>query len=293
MRPSVNERLASGRILLCDGAMGTMLQAAGLEAGEVPELMNLQRAERVLAVHLAYVAAGADIITTNTFGGTRVKMARADAEALVEEANKTGAQIAREAAGDHVLVAGSLGPTGELLAPLGDLSEEDACAAYAEQAAALAKGGVDLFLIETMSDLGEVKAAVAGIRRVSNLPIFCTMTFDTGGRTMMGVAPAQAAAALAELNVDAFGANCGQGPAEMEAVAREMLAARPRATVIVQPNAGVPTLVGDRAVYDVEPEQMAEFARRYAALGVRIIGSCCGSTPAHTAAIACALEGLR
>lgn len=292
-RKSLRQRLAMGKVLLCDGAMGTMLQAAGLDLGEVPELLNLERPERVMAVHLGYVAAGVDIITTNTFGGTRLKMGRGGAAEMVREANREGARLARLAAAGNVFVAGSLGPTGQLLQPFGDLSLEEAVEAYAEQAAALADGGVDVFLVETMSDLNEAKAAIAGIMKVSQLPVFCTMTFDTGGRTMMGVSPQQAALALSELGVDAFGANCGQGPEEMEGVARELLATSPDAVVICQPNAGVPTLEEGRAVYSAGPETMGEYARRYAALGVRIVGSCCGSTPAHTEMIGRALQGYR
>ncbi|MCL4464867.1 MAG: homocysteine S-methyltransferase family protein [Chloroflexi bacterium] len=293
MRKTLRQRLTEGKVLLCDGAMGTMLQAAGLEAGEVPELWNLRCPERVLAVHLAYVAAGVDIVTTNTFGGTRIKMARAGVADEVGEANRQGAQLAREAAAGNVFVAGSLGPTGELLEPFGTLSPAEAADAYAEQAAALVKGGVDLFLIETMSDLAEATAAVMGVRRVSNLPVFCTLSFDTGGRTMMGVSPKQAAEMLAELAVEAFGANCGLGPDEMEGVAREFLIAKPGAAIICQPNAGVPSLEEGRSVYSASPETMAEYARRYAALGVRVVGSCCGSTPAHTEMIGWALEGYR
>jgi len=293
MRKPLRKALAGGKALLCDGAMGTMLQAAALELGGVPEMLNLRRPERVLAVHLAYLAAGADIITSNTFGGSRIKLARAGVPEVMETANRAGAEIARQAAGQQAYVAGSMGPTGELLEPYGNLAEADAIAAFAAQARALAEGGVDVFLIETMSDLREVQAAVAGIRQVSELPIFCTMTFDTGGRTMMGVSPAYAAAALADLGLDGFGANCGVGPEEMEAVVRDMLRERPQAVVIAQPNAGLPSVEEDRPVYSVDAESMAEFARRYAALGVRVIGSCCGSTPAHTAAIARALEGYR
>ncbi|MHB1130939.1 MAG: homocysteine S-methyltransferase family protein [Chloroflexota bacterium] len=293
MVKTLRQRLASGRVLLCDGAMGTMLQAAGLELGEAPELLNLEHPERVLAVHLAYVAAGVDIVTTNSFGGTRLKMGRAGAAEQVRAANRAAAQIARQAASANVFVAGDLGPTGELLEPYGELTRETAIAAYAEQAAALAEGGVDLFLVETMADLGEATAAVAGIRQASDLPIFCTMTFDAGGRTMMGVSPRQAGEALLAAGVDAFGANCGTGPEDMENVARELLAVRPGVAVICQPNAGLPSLEAGQTVYDASPEKMAEYARRFAALGVRVIGSCCGSTPAHTEVVGRALEGYR
>ncbi|MHB1004754.1 MAG: homocysteine S-methyltransferase family protein [Chloroflexota bacterium] len=293
MGRAVREALASGKILLCDGAMGTMLQAGGADLGEAPELLNLEYPERVLAVHLAYVAAGAQIITTNTFGGCRINLARAGVADRIVAVNRAGAQIARQAAGAGAFVAGDIGPTGEVLAPYGTLKPAEAAAAYAEQARALAEGGADLFLVETMSDLAEARAAVEGIRQASDLPVFCTMTFDTGGRTMMGVSPARAAEALADLDLDAFGANCGLGPDGMEDAVREMRRARPEAMLIAQPNAGLPSLDDGKAVYGATPETMAEYARRFAALGVRIVGSCCGSTPAHTAAIGQALADYR
>ncbi len=293
MAKALWERLASGRVIVSDGAMGTMLQAAGLEPGETPDLLNLRHPELVLAVHLGYVAAGADFVTTNTFGGNRCKLARAGLAHLVREINRAAVELAREASGGQVLVAGNVGPTGDLLEPYGGLSEAEAVAAFAEQAETLAAAGVDLFLIQTMADLAEARAAVAGVRQVSDLPILCTMSFDVGGRTMMGVSPAQAATALAELDLAGFGANCGQGPEEMESVLRTMLKATPQAVLVAQPNAGLPSLRDGVAVYDADPETMAEYARRYAALGVRIVGACCGSTPAHIEAICRALADYR
>lgn len=293
MRRSLKEALNIGSVLVCDGAMGTMLQSAGLETGAAPELLNVENPERVAEVHRAYVAAGADIITTNTFGGSPLKLARAGFAEHMAKANRAGARVARAAAGDAVFVAGSMGPTGELLAPYGELSEEEAATGFAAQAQALAEGGVDLFLIETMSDLGEVRAAVEGIRRVSDLPIMCTLSFDAGGRTMMGVSPRQAAETLTELGIDGYGANCGQGPEDMEGVVGELLQARPGAVVIAQPNAGLPTLVDGQTVYDASPERMAAYARRYVEAGARVVGSCCGSKPAHTRAIAEAVKGER
>ncbi len=293
MGKTLRERLAAGRVIVSDGAMGTMLQAAGLAPGETPDLLNLRQPERVLAVHLGYIAAGADFVTTNTFGGNRRKLARAGLDQLRREINRAAVELAREASGGQVLVAGNVGPTGELLEPYGALTEAVAVAAFAEQAEVLAAAGVDFFLVQTMADLAEARAAVAGIRRVSDLPILCTLSFDIGGRTMMGVAPAQAATALAELDLAGFGANCGQGPEEMELVLREMLRATPQAVLVAQPNAGLPSLQDGVTVYGADPESMAEYARRYAALGVRIIGSCCGSTPAHIEAICQALADYR
>lgn len=293
MRMSLRERLAAGGVLVSDGAMGTMLQAAGMSEGEVPELWNLEKPERVMAVHQGYAAAGADIITTNTFGGNRIKLERAGAAGSLAEANRAAVRIAREVAGTTAYVAGDLGPTGEMLEPFGSLAYAQAVDAYAEQAALLAEAGVDLLFIETMSDLEEVKAAVEGIRRVCDLPIFCSMTFDMGGRTMMGVAPARAAAVLSDLGVEAFGSNCGLGPEEMELVVREMLEAKPEAVIIAQPNAGVPELEDGKAVYSATPATMAEYARRFVALGARVVGSCCGSTPAYTQAIVEAVRDYR
>jgi 5-methyltetrahydrofolate--homocysteine methyltransferase len=288
------EFLENQPLVLGDGAMGTMLHAAGLPSGTAPELWNVTHPEVVRGIYRAYVDAGSQVIETNTFGGTRYRLARHGLEDRVAELNRAGAALAREVVqeafkerGRVVLVAGSIGPSGEMLAPLGILSTADARAAFAEQAAALAEGGVDFFLIETMSALEEVQAAVEGIRSVSDLPVAATMTFDTGFRTMMGVRPARAVQALHELGVRVIGANCGKGPEEMERVMSEMVAVKPPDVyLIAQANAGLPKTGPDGQLqYDATPEVMAAYAVRMRELGVRYIGACCGSTPAHIAAM--------
>ncbi|OQA44706.1 MAG: Bifunctional homocysteine S-methyltransferase/5,10-methylenetetrahydrofolate reductase [Chloroflexi bacterium ADurb.Bin325] len=282
-------------VVIGDGAMGTMLQAAGLTTGGAPEAWNVARPDVVKGIYQGYAAAGSQIITTNSFGGTRYRLGREQLEAHVHEYNVAAARLAREVAdaADHeVLVAGSMGPTGEIMEPLGALTPEGARAAFAEQAAALAEGGVDFFLIETMSALDEVEAAVEGIRSASDLPIAVTMTFDTRFRTMMGVKPVQAVRALYDLGVRVIGANCGNGPAEIERVISEMVEARPDGVfLIAQSNAGLPRYVDKQIHYDGTPEVMADYAAKMKALGVSYIGACCGSTPTHIAAMKRALAG--
>jgi methionine synthase I (cobalamin-dependent) len=277
--------------ILGDGAMGTMLQAAGLVTGGIPEEWNSSHPEAVREVHQAYLDAGAQVITTNSFGGNCYRLAREGMEERVHELDLAAAQLAREAASasDHaVLVAGSMGPTGELFAPLGKLEPEAAEDAYAEQAASLIEGGVDFILIETMSALEEVEAAVLGARRATGLPIAVTMTFDTNFRTMMGVKPSKALQHIYGLGVRVLGANCGNGPAEIERVMEEMTASKPEGVFLVaQSNAGIPSFdaATGRMRYDATPEVMAAHAVKMRELGVRYIGACCGSTPAHIRAM--------
>ncbi len=281
-------------VVLGDGAMGTMLHAAGLDSGGAPEEWNVSRPEVIRGIYQSYVDAGSQVITTNTFGGTSCRLGREDLAGHAHAFNVAGARLARAVAdgADHpVLVAGDIGPTGEILAPLGPLQPADAQAAFAEQAAALAEGGADFFLIETMSALEEVEAAVQGIRSVSDLPIAVTMTFDTHFRTMMGVKPERALKALYGMGVRVIGANCGNGPAEIERIIGEMVAVKPADVYLVaQSNAGLPKFVDGVIHYDGTPEVMAENALKMQALGVRYIGACCGSTPAHIAAMKAALE---
>jgi 5-methyltetrahydrofolate--homocysteine methyltransferase len=206
----------------------------------------------------------------------------------VAEVNRTAAQIARSVADEHgLLVAGDLGPTGELLAPLGALTREEAQGLFAEQLIGLVEGGIDLVLVETLSDLGEAEAALAAAREVApGLPVAVTMSFDTNMRTMMGVRPADAVAHLATAGADAVGANCGRGPAEMEIIAAEMTRARiGDLLLIAQSNAGLPQVVGDHFEYDASADDLAAHASRLAELGIDLIGGCCGSTPAHIAAM--------
>lgn len=288
----LEELLASSEYILLDGAMGTMLFSSGLENGASPEEWNLSHPDRIRTVHRHYIDAGARVILTNTFGGTRFRLKLHGIDDRVVEINETAANLARaeaDAASQPVVVAGSMGPSGELLAPMGTMTFEQAREAFAEQASGLAAGGVDVLWVETMSDIDEVRAAVAGARQASDLPVVATMSFDTHGRTMMGVTPAQAAEALGDLDLFAFGANCGANLADTEMAIQAMREVNPNIPLIIKPNAGIPHWEGSDLVYDGTPEVMAGYARRARGLGARMIGTCCGSTSAHTLAMAEAL----
>jgi 5-methyltetrahydrofolate--homocysteine methyltransferase len=287
--------LAEHETVLFDGGMGTLLQERGLDEGRAGELWNVEEPDRIRAIHQEYAAAGATVLTTNTFGGTRPRLAMHGLGDRVVELNRAAAEIARSVAAEHgALVAGDLGPTGELLSPLGTLEPADAQAIFEEQLSGLVAGGIDLVLIETMSDLAEVAAAVAAARTVApDLPIVATLSFDTNLRTMMGVTPAQAVESLVAAEVEAVGANCGRGPDEMEQIAEQLAAARPDTSdvlLIAQSNAGLPVLMGDRFGYDVPVSDLADHARRLHEIGIDLIGACCGSTPAHVAAMHDALD---
>jgi len=285
--------LETGQPILLDGAMGTMLMDAGLVQGDPPEEWNVTHPDRIRAVHKGYIEAGSRVILTNSFGGTRFRLEMHGMEDRVFELNKAAAQNARaeaDAALDLVAVAGSIGPTGQLFEPMGTLTFEDAKAAFAEQAKGLAEGGVDVFWVETMSDLNEVKAAVEGARSVSDLPIVTTMSFDTHGHTMMGVSPVKALETLGKLDVVAIGANCGTGSDELEVAVKAMREANPEAVIVAKANAGIPQVVkGGDIVYNGTPEVMAKYALNVRDLGVAMIGGCCGSTPKHIRAMAEAL----
>lgn len=287
------DELSNAGVLIADGATGTMLQAAGLSAGAAPERWNLENPEAIKDLHRSYADAGADLILTNTFGGSRVRLRRENLAEKTVEINREAARLAREVAGDHIFVLGDLGPTGEMLAPLGTLTYDDAVAVFAEQAGALAEGGVDAMLIETMSDLNEAKAAVEGAKQATDLPILVTMSFDTKGRTMMGVKPEQAAEVLWALDVAVMGANCGRTLSETLDAIRAMREAVPDAVLMAKPNAGLPHTEDGELVYDVTPDVMANYALKFAALGIKIFGGCCGSTPAHIRAVADALRASR
>jgi 5-methyltetrahydrofolate--homocysteine methyltransferase len=285
--------LAASGPILADGAMGTMLFEAGLTSGDSPERWNVERPDVIRAVHLAYRDAGSRILLTNTFGGNRFRLALHGLDSRVGELNEAAARLAAEVAhapGSDAVVAGDIGPSGGILAPLGDLERADAVKGFAEQAAALRAGGVDVFWIETMSALEEVEAVVEGVRQAApDVPAVVTMSFDTHGHTMMGVSPEQAAKELTALGAAAVGGNCGLGPAELLPVMVAMRAATPAAVLIAKPNAGLPVLEDGKAVYRGSPEEMADYARRLTAAGVRIVGGCCGSAPAHLRAMAQAL----
>jgi methionine synthase I (cobalamin-dependent) len=267
-----------------------MLQAAGLPTGLPGEAWVLERPEEIMALHRAYLDAGAQLILTSTFGGTRARLRAAGLEANVSEISKRAAELARQVAGDDVYVGGDIGPTGEMMPPLGRLTYETAVEMFAEQAGALAAGGVDCIYIETMSDLNEAKAAVEGTQRACDLPVLCTFSFDTRGHTGMGVNPTQAAQAVAEMGVVGVGANCGHAPEEVLDILPRIQQAAPGAYLVAKPNAGIPRMVKREVVYDATPERMAGLARQYVELGACIVGACCGSSPAHIAAIAAAVH---
>jgi 5-methyltetrahydrofolate--homocysteine methyltransferase len=278
-----------GDVRVGDGAMGTMLQNAGLDDGGAPELWNVEKADVIERILTEYADAGAQLLTTNTFGGSRPRLQMHGLEDRVIELNRAAAQIARGVADAHegVFVLGDIGPSGELLEPMGTLTPESAQELFAEQMRGLVEGGVDGFLIETMSDLAEVRAAIAAAHDVApDLPVVATLSFDTNLHTMMGVSPAQAVVELSAMGADMVGANCGRGFEEMRTIVERMVPARPEGVLLmIQSNAGLPELVGADFVYNGTPEGMAELASDLKAMGVNVVGSCCGSTPEHTAAI--------
>ncbi len=289
------ELLQSESVLLLDGAMGTELFARGLVSGGSPEAWNVEAPERVQDVHKAYVDAGSNIILTNSFGGTRYRLKLHDLQDSVVELNRAAAQNARVAADAverTVLVAGSMGPTGELLVPMGSMTYDECRAAFAEQARGLVEGGVDILWVETMSDLNEVKAAVEGARSASaDIPICATMSYDTRGRTMMGVTGAQMVQELGGLGLTAVGANCGNNLIDTEAALAEMHAAAPDLILIAKANAGMPRFEGDKLIYDGTPDVMAAYADRVRGNGIALIGGCCGSGPAHIRMMRQVLDG--
>jgi 5-methyltetrahydrofolate--homocysteine methyltransferase len=279
--------------VLFDGGMGTLLQERGLEGGGAGELWNVEHPDVIRKIHTEYAEAGARVLTTNTFGGTEPRLEMHGIGDRVHDVNKAAAEIAREVAQQHgAFVAGDLGPTGELMAPMGTLDEKQASALFEAQLRGLVDGGIDLVIIETISDLTEMRAAIAAAQTVApDLPIVATFSFDTNLHTMMGVAPAQAVTDLADSGVDAIGANCGRGLAELESIVSAMVDVRPDGLMLVgQSNAGLPHLVGDHFVYDATVEDVAQHAVRLREMGIDLIGSCCGSTPAFTAAMRDALS---
>jgi len=273
--------------VILDGATGTQLMEAGLLFGDPPEWWNVlpDKRDKVRAVYRGYLEAGSQVILTNTFGGNPFRLKMHNLQARTFELNAVGAAMAREEAADCV-VAGDIGPSGEIFEPMGTLTYAAAVEGFRAQAEGLAAGGVDLFWIETMSDLREVQAAVEGARLAApHLPIVATMTFDTRGFTMMGVSPAQAVEELSKLDLAAIGGNCGNGPDELEAVIYAMRMVNGDIPLVAKSNAGMPKMMNGRATYDASPEVMAEAARRLRAFGATLIGACCGSTPAHIRAI--------
>ncbi len=281
----LHQALSGTAHLLFDGGMGTMLQAAGLAAGELPELLCLTNPQEITEIHRAYVNAGSQVITTNTFGANRHKL---DGRATVEEVFSAAVACARQAGAG--LVAADIGPLGALLRPMGTMTFDEAYDLFAQQAAAAQAAGADLFIIETMTDLAEIKAAVLACREHSDLPIIATMTFEADGRTFLGTSPEVAAVTLDALGVDALGINCSQGPAELRPLARRMLAVTEK-PVIVQANAGLPHVEDGHTVFDIDPDEYAQAAAGMIEDGVGILGGCCGTDPRYIARMAKLLQG--
>jgi methionine synthase I (cobalamin-dependent) len=293
MTDRLTSLLAERPWLLADGATGSNLFDRGLQSGDAPELWNADHPERVAGLARAFVEAGADIILTNSFGGTRYRLKLHKAADRVAELNEKAAAIARgeaDRAGRVVLVGGSIGPTGEILEPLGPLGLNDARDAFAEQAAALARGGADLLWIETMSSVEETEAAVAGAR-TCGLPVVATLSFDTNGRTMMGITPSELALLHRKHHLAACGSNCGVSPSELVASIVNLAAASdPSAILVAKANCGIPQYVDGALRFNGTPELMAQYACLSLDAGARIIGGCCGTTPEHLRLMRRALE---
>ena len=278
------------RVLVLDGAMGTMLQERGLAPGGCPEQMNLNAPAVVVGVHAEYAAAGADIIVANSFGGSRAKLAHYGLEGQVREINARAVELARQGAGADRFVAASIGPTGRFLEPVGDAGFEEMVAIFGEQVEAFVAAGADLITLETFLDIRELRAAVVACREYSALPILALMTFDDGGRTVLGTPPEAAAVTLDALCVDVIGSNCGLGIEGIYQILEKMRSVT-NLPLIAQANAGLPVLVDGQTVFPGTPEEMTAYHQRLIELGVRIIGGCCGTTPAHIRAMRAALEG--
>jgi len=292
MKASLLDELAR-RPLLCDGAMGTQLFAAGLAPGACGEVWNAQNAKAVEAIHARYRSAGCDLVTTNTFGGTSIALERHGLAARADELNRAGAAAARRAVGDGAWVLGDVGPLGAFLEPLGEVTPEAATEMFAAQVRALRAGGADAVVVETMSDATEMAVAVTAARAAGACPVIATYAFGKGDRseafrTMMGVGVDAALGAAVDAGADVVGANCGisLGLDDYRRLADALVKAARGRWVILQPNAGSPETVGGKLVYGATPAAMAEMVPAMLACGVRIVGGCCGTTPEHLAAMA-------
>jgi 5-methyltetrahydrofolate--homocysteine methyltransferase len=281
---NILHELKQNKILLSDGALGTILQSKGLKPGECPELWNFTHRSEVKAIAESYLEAGSDIITTNSFGGSRIKLSLYGLGDRTFEINQTAASIYREAAGTDHHVAGSIGPTGKMLL-MGDVTETELFDNFSEQAKALEKGGADVIIVETMSDADEASLAVKAARASTSCTVIITMTFssDTNGtyHTMMGVSPEEMVISMKEAGAHIIGSNCGNGIRDMIGIVKAIRSADDKIPLIIQANAGIPELIEGRTVFQELPEMMASYVPDLIKAGVNIIGGCCGTTPAH------------
>jgi 5-methyltetrahydrofolate--homocysteine methyltransferase len=281
---NILDELKIGKVLLSDGAWGTFLQAKGLSPGECPEIWNITRRNDVLNIAESYLSAGSDIIETNSFGGSRIKLSQYGYGDRVSEINEAASSISREAAGKNKHVAGSMGPTGKMLM-MGDVIEDELYDGFREQAIALEKGGADIIIIETMSDLDEARLAVKAARENTVCTVIITMTFskDLAGKffTMMGVSPAEMTISMKKAGAHIIGSNCGNGTEDMIGVVKEIRATDKDIPVMIQANAGTPEFIDGVTHYRESPEIMASFVPRLLEAGANIIGGCCGTTPEH------------
>jgi len=292
----ITQEAAGGKVLVSDGAWGTMLQKKGLQPGECPELWCLTHRADVLAIARDYIEAGADLIKTNSFGGTSFKLEFFGLAGRAGEINEQAAAISREAAGKNKHVIASMGPTGKMLL-MGDVTEEEIKSAFRAQAIAIEKGGADAACIETMSDLTEACLAIRAVKENTGLEIICTFTFEKTAsgeyRTMMGVSPADMAGACLEAGADIIGSNCGNGFEQMPPIVAEIRKAAPGVPILVHANAGRPVTRDGQTVFPDTPELVAAKVPAIIAAGANIIGGCCGTTPEHIRAIAGAVRGMR
>jgi 5-methyltetrahydrofolate--homocysteine methyltransferase len=288
------DQLSQGKILVSDGAWGTFLQAKGMQPGECPESWNLSHPDEVLDIAVNYIKAGADMVETNSFGGSRFKLEKYGLGEKVRELNEAAAKISRKAAGKDKFVLGSIGPTGKLLI-MEEVTEEELYDAFKDQALALEAGGVDAIIIETMTDLDEATLAVKAAKENTRCEVICTMTFDktvtNEYRTMMGVSPTEMVDKIIGAGADVIGANCGNGSREMVGIVHEIRLADSKIPVLIHANAGMPIYRDGKTVFPESPGEMAAFAGDLVKAGANIIGGCCGSTPAHIAEIVKKIRG--
>jgi 5-methyltetrahydrofolate--homocysteine methyltransferase len=291
----ITAELQKGHILVSDGAWGTYLQQKGLKPGECPEEWNISRPNDVLDIAQSYITAGADLIETNSFGGSRFKLEKYGFGDKVYEFNKAAAEISREAAGPKHFVLGSVGPTGKLLM-MEEVTENELYDAFKEQSMALEAGGVDAIMIETMTDLDEARIAVKAAKENTNCEVFCTMTFQKiiGGefRTMMGISPSEMAETIVQAGADLIGTNCGNGMADMVGMVKEIRSVNSSVPVLVHANAGMPCFVDGKTTFPESPEDMATRVSGIIAAGANIVGGCCGTTPEHIREIRDAVKAL-